>query len=1029
MLTVLTKRTCSRFLFLLIIFGSFSTGNLYAQSTTVTGKVTSAEDGLPLPGVNVIVKGTTEGTATDADGNYAISVRSGSTLIYSTIGFKSQEVEVRNRSQINIELSPDVLRLDEMVVIGYGAVRKSDLTGAVSSLSAEDLNPGANVSVEQALQGRVAGVQINQNSNEPGGGLSINIRGAGSITAGNEPLYVIDGVIVNNGVVAAGGGQGFTGNSNPRNPLNSLNPADIKSIEILKDASSTAIYGSRGTNGVVLITTKSGRKGEMKVNYDVYYGVQNASKTLDLLSPTEYRDILNDIIADGGGDPGQVIDEIEGDGTDWQELVLQEASIQNHNLSFSGGSDNLKYYSSINYFNQEGLVKGTGMERYNIRLNLGSDTDENYNYGVNMNASFIKDDFASVGNGINNNGGVIYSAINYDPTIQPFNDDGTYRISEFVNIDNPLIALNGKDARGQTFRFYGNTFLEYFVLPSLSAKVKIGGDIQDARRDVFVQPYTLTGLGTGGLASIQTGRKDYVTAEGTLNYNKKFGNDNLTALLGATYEYFQTKTFTGNARGFALPYLGSDAMGSGDPLQNNLGSGRTQAKFISYLARVNYSLDNKYLVTASIRADGSSRFGENNKFGYFPSGAIAWKMHEEDFLDHVNWISQLKVRASIGSTGNANIGNALTYQTYSPGGTLWMGDSFFNTLVPSRLANPNLTWEKSVQYDIGFDFALFNHRINGSIDYFNKETTDLLLNVPQAPNTGFQGQIQNLGGVRNQGVELTLSAGVITSDKFSWNITANMATLKNEVLDIGDRGDLFRGAQSQIPDYTIVTPGETIDSYYGYIVDGVWQESDDFSVTESQVKPGDLKYRDINNDNVINAEDRVILGNSLPDFTWGLTNNFSYKNLTLDILLQGVEGVQRLNGNLINTYSPNDFRRNRIAEPLLNRWTPENPTNDYPSFVNPTSQGGPNAMINSRTVEDASYVRLQSVRLGYKLPVDKINFINHLSVYVTGQNLFTITDYSGVDPAANAAGDNTRALDFNAYPLPRTFMVGINVEF
>lgn len=1007
------------------IFMSFQSSG----QTTVQGTVLS-EDGMPIPGVNILEKGTKNGVLSDFDGNFEIDVATpDAVLVFSYVGFEPQEVSVNGRSEINVTLMVSQESLEEVVVIGYGTVKKSDLTGAVVSVEAEDLNSGVNASVGQALQGRVAGLQISQSSNEPGGGLSVNIRGAGSINAGTEPLYVIDGVIVNNGTVAASGGAGFTGNRTPRNPLNSLNPADISSIEVLKDASSTAIYGSRGSNGVVLITTKKGKEGKMRVNYDFYYGIQEASRQLDLLSPTEYRDVLNAIIADGGGDPGQTIDAIEGEGTDWMDLVLQSAPTQNHNISFSGATENMNYFSSLNYFSQEGLVKGSGMERYNIRLNLGSNEDERYNYGVNMNVSYINDDFASTGVGINENGGAIYSAINFDPTIQPYNEDGTFKLSPFITIDNPLAILQGQDARGETFRFYGNTFFEYYLMPSLSAKVQLGGDVQDVRRDVFVQPYTIAGQGTGGIATIQTGRKDYVSLEGTLNYNKSLGDDNISAVLGATYEYFQTKSFGGNARGFSLPDLGTDAIGSGDPTLNNLGSNRDQARFISYLARVNYSLADKYLFTASIRADGSSRFGDNNKFGYFPSGAVAWKMHQEDFMEDLNWISELKPRASVGVTGNANIGNSLTFQTFSAGGDILFGNSFYNTVFPTRIANPDLTWEKSVQYDLGIDFGLFRNRITGSLDYFNKETTDLLLVVPQALSTGFGGQTQNIGGVRNQGFELGLNIGAISTSNFTWDISANLATLDNEVLDIGDRGDIIRGAQSQIPDFTIVTPGETLDSYYGFIVDGVWQVEDDFSTTESQVKPGDMKYRDVNDDGVINASDRVVLGNSIPGFTWRLANNFKYRNFSLDVMLNGVEDVHKLNGNLINSYSPNNFRRNRIAEPLLNRWTPENPTNLYPSFVNPTSQGGANALINSRTVEDASYIRLQSVRLGYDLPLDNFKYLNKFGIYVTGQNLLTITDYSGVDPAANASGSNTIALDFNGYPIPRTFLVGLNVEF
>ncbi|MGQ8338248.1 SusC/RagA family TonB-linked outer membrane protein [Sunxiuqinia sp. A32] len=1001
---------------------------LFAQTSTITGVVKS-DAGDVLPGVTIQIQGTTQGTITDFDGKYSISAPANGNLVFSFIGYTAQTIPIAGKTTIDVTLATDVVGLGEVVAIGYGTVRKSDLTGSVSSVKAEELNPGANASVEQALQGRVAGVQISQKSNEPGGGLSISIRGSGSIQAGNDPLYVVDGVIVNNGSVAGTGGVGFTGNNNPRNPLNSLNPNDIESLEVLKDASATAIYGSRGSNGVVIITTKKGKKGKLKVSYDGYYGVQQAAEMLDVLSPTEYRDVLNSIIDQGGGDPLQRIESIEGDGTDWQSLIYRKAAIQNHNVAFSGGSDNLTYFTSLNYYDQEGLVDGSGMKRYNTRINLAYDESQKLRAGVNLNASYIFDDFASTGTGINENGGAIYTAVNYDPVIAPYDANGDYQRSNFFVGDNPLTILAGEDAFAETFRFFGNTYLEYFIIPELSAQVKVAGDVQDVRRDIFIQPFTLAGTGTGGIATINTGRKDYVSAEGMLNFNKSFDDHSFSGVVGATYEYFQTKSFGADARGYALPDLGTNAIGSGDPLLNGVGSGRTQAKFISYLARVNYSLMDKYLITASIRADGSSRFGQNNKFGYFPSAAVAWKMHKESFMADKEWLTTLKPRVSIGSTGNANIGNSLAFQTFSTGAQMLFGNAYYSTIHPSRIANPNLTWERAVQYDIGFDFGVLDNRVTGSFDYFNKETTDLLVNIPQPLNTGFGGQVQNLGGVRNQGLELSLSWDVIRSGNVDWNLSGNISTLKNEVLNIGDRGDIIRGAMSQIPDFSIITPGEALDSYYGYIVDGIWQTGDDFSVTNNNVSPGDIKFRDINDDKTINADDRTIIGKPIPDLTWGLTSNLKVKDFTLDIVMQGVQGVDKLNANLANSMFPNNFRQNRIAEPLLERWTPENPTNKYPSFVNPLASGGTSALVSSLTVEDASYIRLQSVRLGYNVPVNDLKMFSKLSLYVTAQNLFTITNYLGTDPAANASGSNTAAIDFNAYPLPRTYMVGLNIEF
>ena len=1002
---------------------------IFSQEIINARGVIVDESGEPVIGATIIQENDpSNGTVSDVDGGFSINVPVNARVEISYIGYISQVVNPTG-DRMRVVLVEDTQTLDELVVIGYGTLRKSDLTGAVTSIKAEDLNPGMSASLEQALQGRVAGVQISQKSNEPGGGLNISIRGSGSIQAGNEPLYVIDGLIVNGGSVAGTGGVGFTSSQNPRNPLNALNPMDVESIEVLKDASATAIYGSRGSNGVVLITTKKGRKGKLKVSLDSYYGVQEPAKTLDVLNPVEYRDVLNAIIDLGGGDLTQKIHEIEGNGTDWQDLIYRQAITQSHNVSFSGGSDNLTYFTSLNYFGQEGLVKGSGMERYSSRINLAYNENQKLRAGATLNISYIHDEFAAEGAGINENGGVIYTAINYDPVLTPYNEDGSYKRSQFFTGDNPLSILNGQNASAETFRMRGDTYLEYFMLPELSAKVMVGADVQDVRRDVFVHPNTLSGAGTGGIATIQTGRKDYVSVEGTLNFNKDLGENNLNGVLGTTYEYFQTKSFGANARGYALPDLGTNALGSGDPELNRVNSGRTQAKFISYLARVNYSLINKYLFTASFRADGSSRFGENNRFGYFPSGAFAWKMQEEDFIKDISWISELKPRVSVGSVGNANIGNSLPFQTFSTGGQILFGNEYYSTITPSRIANPNLTWEKAIQYDVGVDFGFLDNRVVGSLDYFVKQTTDLLVNVPQPLNTGFAGQVQNLGGIRNQGFELSANWDVIRGSDLYWSLSGNMSTLRNKVTDIGDRGDIIRGEFAQIPGFSIITPGKPLESYYGYIVDGVWQEWDDFSAIDYNVSPGDIKFRDLNGDRIIDGNDRAIIGDPIPDFTWGLTSSLRVKNFTFDVFMQGVHGIDKLNANLANSMFPNNFRQNRIAEPLLNRWTPENPSNKYPSFVNPLASGGSSALINTLTVEDASYIRLQSVRLGYDFPPSIIRSVSNLSLYVTVQNLFTITDYLGTDPGANASSSNTSAVDFNAYPLPRTYMVGVNVEF
>lgn len=1007
-----------------LVFLSFT---LTAQSLTVTGKI-SSDNGEPLIGATVLVKGTNKGTVSDFDGAYSIEVTSGeAVLAFSYTGYKSREVGVGVQTRIDVVLQTDLAVLDEVVVVGYGTVKKSDLTGSVVSLKTESLTPGANVSVEQMLQGRAPGVFISQNTGEPGAAMSITIRGASSITAGNEPLYVIDGMPVNNNPVITGTGSGFVANNNPRNPLNSLNPDDIQSIEVLKDASATAIYGSRGANGVILVTTKNGREGKLKVTYNGYYGTQSVANQLDVLSATEYRDVLNAIIADGGGNAGEEVSGIQGNGTDWQSELYRNAPIQSHNLAFSGGGGNSNYYVSLDYFDQEGVVRYSGLKRYTARINLETREAERYAFGINLNASFIDDDYVSNGAGLNENAGAIYAALNYDPTISVFDDNGNYNLSPFITTDNPLALARGEDAISQSARTFGTVYGEYFFIPSLSAKVKLGGDINNSRRDVWIDPITVTGGQNSGIATIITGRNDYYLAEGTLNFNRAFGKQSINAVIGTTYEYFGSENFNGNGRGYTLPQLTTNAIGSGDALMNQIGSGRNLSKLVSYLARVNYSLDDKYLLTLSFRADGSSRFGPNNRFGYFPSGALAWKLHNEPFLQDSKLFSQLKFRASYGVIGNQSIPNYRFLSSFDTGDNVVLDDKEFTTIRPSRNANPDLKWEETNQLDIGFDFGLWEDRITGTIEYFHRKTTDLLLNVPKPSSTGFGSRTENVGSIQNTGLEILLGGRVVNQKDFEWNTSVNFTAIRNEVLDIGDAERIITGGLGFVSDASIIRPGDPMNSYYGYEVVGVWQQEDDFSSTADNVAPGDLKYKDQNGDGTINASDQVIIGKTFPDFTWGWTNTFTFKGISVSAYLQGVHGVSLLNNNLVDTYFPINFRRNKIAEPYLNRWTPSNPTNEYPSFVNPTAQG--QRVVNTKTVTDASYIRLQSLRIGYNVPVQNIGAISHLNIYLTGNNLFTVTDYIGTDPAANAAGGDVFKIDYNTYPFARTFLFGVNVGF
>lgn len=997
------------------------------EKIQVTGTILD-ENGEPLPGASVMEAGTTNGTVTDVEGHFNLMVEEGATLRISFIGYAAEEVVVTsdNRS-INLSLLPDIMSLEEVVVVGYGEVKKEDLTGAVASVKAANLAPGANVNIQQTLQGKVAGVNIVQKGGEPGAGMSINIRGISSINASNSPLYVIDGVPVNNQAVAASGGSNFVSVGNARNPLNAMNPQDIESIEILKDASATAIYGARGSNGVVLITTKGGKAGQMKVNYDGYVGTQEVSNRLEMLNAQDYKTILNELIDEGAS--GDTVDEIEGNGTDWQDLIYRSARVQDHNMSVSGGKDNVTYYTSLSYFNQEGVLKHSSMDRYSARVNLKVAEARKYAFDLNLNTSYIDDNFAPNGVGTNENAGVIYDALNYDPTIAPYDADGNLQTSDATTgIDQPLIILKGMNAFAKTFRTFGNLSGEYFIVPELSVKVRLGTDINNARRDVWVSGDTKAASGTDGTASIITAQRDYYLSEATINYKKEFTNSDVNAVVGATYEQFRFAYFSGSGQGYDLDDLQTDGIGSGDATLNTMSSSRESARYASFLGRVNYNYLKKYLLTASLRADGSSKFGPNNRWGYFPSAAVAWKAHMEDFMQGIKSLTQLKVRASYGAIGNAGISNYAYFSTFDYTGYALFGGDTKQASISSgtTLYNPNLKWESAQQLDVGIDFGIFNDRLTGTIDYYNRKTTDLLLSVSLPRDTGYANQTQNVGSMRNSGVEFSLNATLLQKGDFTWTAGGNFTTVKNEVLSLGSLDYTLTGGQGQVSGVTIIKKGLPLNSFYGLKVDGVWQENDDFSVTNEDVQAGDLKFHDKNGDGDIDSDDWTVIGNPFPDFTYGFTTDLKYKNVALNIFFQGSHGASMLNSNFVDTYNPVNFRRNRVAKLLKNRWTADNPTNKYPSFVNTLNS---DELVNERTVLDASYLRLQSVRLTYTIPTTNIHFARNFSVYATATNLFTITKYPGADPTTSSATSDVFKIDFNSYPMTRTYMMGVNISF
>ena len=1001
------------------------------QNKSITGKIIDSS-GSPLPGASIVLKGSSIGTISDNNGNYTLpNVPANSTILISFVGMKSQEIAVGMNTTIDVTLIEDAFGIDEVVAIGYGTVKKSDLTGSVSSLRKDDMNKGVNSTITGLLQGKAAGVQITQASMEPGGGTTVQIRGAGSVNAGSDPLYVIDGLPIENGQVISGTGATMPGVRVPRSPLSNINPSDIESIEILKDASATAIYGARGANGVILVTTKKGSSGAMKISYNGFTGIQSPINLIEVLKAEDYKTVLNKILDTPGSNVSETerVTDIQNGGTDWQNELLKDAIVQSHSLSFTGGNNGTKYFASLNYFNQDGVLKTSGYERYDSRLNLEHRSNKML-FGVNFSTSYTHDNVVPVGFSTNEEGSSLYDARGFDPTLSIFDASGNYQTSSMLNLDNPLAKLYGKTSETDNYRSLGTLFGEYTILKGWTAKVNVGFDARNSRRDTYVSRLTKDGRANSGVATILTGTRNNYLGEFTTTYNRELSNNSsFTVMGGITYQKFININFAGTGKGFPVDESKTDNIGLANSALYTMESSKNNNKLLSYIGRANYNLFDQFLFTATLRVDGSSRFGTNNKYGYFPSGAFAWKMSDYDFIKNLNLFNSLKLRASVGRTGNQDIGNFLSITTFGQGAAVIMGGQQYVTLAPTRIANPNLKWETTEQINVGLDMGFVQNRISVSMDYFQKNTFDMLFDLPIPASTGYTSIMSNIGNIKNDGFEFTIDSRNLQG-KLKWNTSLNFSTLKNKVTDIGDISEIIHtDAGQSTTQIAIIRVGETLNSFYGYKTDGIWQTTEEITAsgTKDPVKPGDVKFVDMNGDHVVNTNDRVILGKSIPSFTMGMTNVFEYKNFQLNIFVDAASGVSMLNNSKVETYYPVSHRRNRIAEPYLNRWTPENPSTKYPSFVNPAGQG--NKAVSDLTVEDASYIRLQSAQLSYQVPLRNKKIFDRINVYISGQNLYTWTNYSGQDPSTNSNGNSSLKIDFNSYPVSRTFTLGVELGF
>jgi TonB-linked SusC/RagA family outer membrane protein len=1035
-----------RLLSVVLFFGCF----MALQAQNITGKVSSAQDQVSLPGVTVSVKRTNQGTITDGDGNFKLSASKGSTLVFSYTGFETKEVVLNDQLLLDVALEPTNALLKDVVIVAYGTVKKSDLTGSVSSISSEDLNRTAPVSLDQALQGRAAGVQVTQVSGRPGGQTSIRIRGSSSINAGNEPLYVVDGMLItsDNGETNAGGiaGSGLNG-------LSAINPGDIERIEILKDASATALYGSRGSNGVVLITTKRGKSGRSSVSFDTYYGVQQVSKQLEMLNGAEFANYMNNYSKESGLplDARYLIPEKIGAGTDWQEAIFRQAPLQSYQLSANGGSENTHYAISGGYYQQDGVILNSDFERFSLRSNLDQKINSWLKVGSSISLSKISSKGVLTGAQSSGTGtllpGATTSALLFPSTLPVLDSTVsggyTYEDDRGRNIGNPVADALETDNISNNFRAIANLYGVLTLAPGLDFKASAGVDGFSVKDNRFVPNYLKRSKPNNGDAVVATVDGQSWLTEFTLNYAGKIGKRHTyDALIGNTYQGFHSERLFAFALDFPDNRTGWHNLGSALNPQP-AGTGESNWGIISYLSRLNYAFDNRILLTLTGRLDGASKFGKNNKYGFFPSGSIAWKLHEEEFIQKLGWFYTLKTRLSYGVIGNQDI---FPYASLATVGTIGQG-AFNNTEAyvgqePLRYPNPSLKWERTNQFDFGLDAEFAQGRLAATFDVYQKQTKDLLLYTPLPTTTGFSGALYNIGGLRNRGLELALNSRNLTG-AFSWQTDLNFSTNRNEITELSFGKDIPVPGVLTVPSgWSILREGESIGTFYGLLSDGLFQ-SDEEAMSSPHLKSqnpkaGDRKYKDINSrdtqgkltgqpDGVVDEADRTIIGNANPDFIWGVTNKFSWKGIDLSVFIQGVQGNQIVNAYLFEIASLN-AETNVLKEFYDNRWTPENPNNIYPK-INPAERN----IFSDAQVEDGSFVRIKNITLGYTLPEKwlKRGKFSNFRIYGTVNNLKTFTDYRGYDPEVNAFGQSQllQGIDYGGYPLATSFIGGIQIGF
>ncbi len=1051
------------------------------------------ETGMPVIGVSVLVKGTTNGVITDLDGNYRLTdVPENASLVFSYIGYQTVELKANGKGLDEITMKEDNELLDEVVVVGYGVQKKRDVTTAIASIRASDLKGQPVTSMAEAMVGKMPGVQVSQSTGAPGSSLQIKVRGTGTITAGTSPLYVVDGVPL------------------AQEQLNTFNMNDVESIEVLKDASSAAIYGSRGSNGVVLITTKKGQEGHATVSYNGYYGWQTVSKKIDMLNAYEYADLVNDArnntyvdkmesvnrkriaqnkqplafsitdnnairLQNTGNDfntivPVEILPYLRGESglvdTDWQDEIFRTAGMQNHSVSVSGGSQKVRYYASVDYLSQDGVIINSDFTRYSSRFNLDV-TEGIFKFGLSLNPSVTIENAVNSDGAYNKDGGgIIASALHSAPIFPVYNADGSFCFAQNAwSPDTQTTLENGTVKKGNSqtqawnpvalallqkdetkaSRIFGNVYGEVAFMPELKYRANFGVDIYSRSQDTF-RPSTIPVANTEGNpesepeATAKTAKMYNWLFEQTIAYNKDIKGHSVSALAGWTMQYQRDESTYAFANGFItnnVPTLNAGTVTRGN-------THASEWALLSGLARVQYNYKGKYMLTGALRADGASRFGKDNRWGWFPSVSAGWRLTEEPFMKSLVFIDDLKLRASYGLTGNFRIPNygaqgEVAYYSYVLGGN---SADVVKGAAPKSMPNPELHWEKTAQVNIGFDASLFANRLTLGLDLYNSNTYDLLLDVPVPMTTGYQTRLENIGKVNNKGIEFNIATNQKTGD-FNWSVYFNISKNINEVKELGPGNADIISSGSVSNAYFITRVGEPIGSYYLPVVEGVFRNQEEVDAALhyldsptnyglADTKPGDFKFKDVNGDHILDISDtdRAIVGNYMPDFTYGFGATLAWKGIDFGITFQGVQGNEIL--NLSRRYFYNHEGNMNNYKGALNRWKSEdNPGSGMNVRANRVSKGQ-NGTTSTWHVEDGSYLRIKNISLGYTLPENWIKkvYLKSARIYCSLQNPFTFTHYEGYNPeVSNRSAVTTNGEDYGVYPLARTTSIGVNLTF